>query len=784
MKKYLLAISFIFINHIVFAQIYSQVKIYTDAAGLKKISSSGVAIDHGECKKGIYFISAFSQNEIQIIKSLGFQYDILIDDLSKKPIIKDGENAKNRAVYNCNQSANYQIPQNWQHGSMAGYFTYQEMLDNLDAMAAAYPNLITVKQPIDNSINSIENQPIYFVKVSDNPNQNEPEPEMLYDAVHHAREPGSMSQMIFYLWYLLENYATNPEIAFIINNTQLYFVPCVNPDGYMFNQTTNPNGGGFWRKNRRDNGGNVFGVDLNRNYGGLRWGLDDIGSSPNTNSETYRGTSGFSEPELDAFKNFINQHQFKIALNYHTYGNDVIYPYGYAPGIYTPDSLLFVNMAQYMTAENGYTYGTGDQTVGYVTNGDSDDWMYEEQVTKPKIMAFTPEVGDAFWMDEVTLDDICLSVLPMNIKAAKMLTNFAVLVNESAISFNQNTGTIKYKLTKLGFENSGDLTVALVPLSTSISATGAPKIYSNFIQNQFVIDSISYNLDMALINYGDEIKFDLTLNNGLFIWHDTISLIFGDVATLFNSTGSTMNNFYSNAWGVSSEYFVTPSSSICDSPFANYNDNDYNELLFDGDIDLVGSLAASLQFFTKWTIEPNYDYAQVVASNDGGNFWQPLCGLYTSKGGPNQALDEPIYDGTQVQWVREKMSLNDYLGQIIKLKIHLVSDNAVNYDGIYIDDVVIEKVLDTPLGLSTIKHTNFEIFPNPADNVLNFVFSTEILNAQFEIYNSVGQLSLMGKLAANKNASIDISKLNDGIYLVKIIDSSGSYLIQKINVKH
>jgi hypothetical protein len=372
----------------------------------------------------------------------------------------------------------------------------------------------------------------------------------------------------------------------------------------------------------------------------------------------------------------------------------------------------------------------------------------------------------------------------MNIKAAKMLTNFGVLVNESSISTSQPAGHIKFKLTKLGFENIGDLTVALVPISNTISTTGAPKIYSNFVQNQFVIDSISYNLNMALINYGDELKFDLTLNNGLFTWHDTIRLIYGDVATLFNSDGSNMNNFTSNSWGATSEYFTSPSTSITDSPFTNYGDSEINELQFVGDIDLTGALAASLQFFTKWAIEPNYDYAQVLVSTDGGNFWQPLCGLYTSKGSDNQAIDEPIYDGTQGEWVREKMSLNDYLGQIIKLKIVMVSDNAVNYDGIYIDDVLIEKVLDTPLSLSIIKPTNFKIFPNPADNILNFVFSTNIVSAQFEIYNSVGQLSLMGNFKGNKNASIDISKLNEGIYLVKIIDLSGGCLTQKINVKH
>ena len=73
------------------------------------------------------------------------------------------------------------------------------------------------------------------------------------------------------MWYLLENYATNADIKATVDNTELFFVPCVNPDGYVYNQTTNPNGGGMWRKNRRNNG-TSFGVDINRNYG-YNWGL-------------------------------------------------------------------------------------------------------------------------------------------------------------------------------------------------------------------------------------------------------------------------------------------------------------------------------------------------------------------------------------------------------------------------------------------------------------------------------------------------------------------------------
>ena len=144
------------------------------------------------------------------------------------------------------------------------------MLDELDQMHQLYPNLISARSDIKDPTSdenphiheTYEGRFLQWVKISDNPNDNENEPEILYTALHHAREPGSLQQLIFYMWYLLENYAQDDVIKEILDNTELYFVPCVNPDGYIYNETNDPQGGGMWRKNRYNN----HGVDNNRNY--------------------------------------------------------------------------------------------------------------------------------------------------------------------------------------------------------------------------------------------------------------------------------------------------------------------------------------------------------------------------------------------------------------------------------------------------------------------------------------------------------------------------------------
>ena len=119
------------------------------------------------------------------------------------------------------------------------------MLDALDDMAIQYPTLITPRTGISTFMTH-ENRPIYHVKISDNPMTDDAtEPNVLYTAIHHAREPLSMTQTIFYMWYLLENYASDDEVKFLVDNTEMYFVPCINPDGYIENESNDPGGFGM-----------------------------------------------------------------------------------------------------------------------------------------------------------------------------------------------------------------------------------------------------------------------------------------------------------------------------------------------------------------------------------------------------------------------------------------------------------------------------------------------------------------------------------------------------------
>ena len=759
---------------------YSKIKISFDQStgnDLNKLYQLGVDVEHGHYQKNLFFISDFSKSEIERIEEAGFVVEILIEDVvdfyQNQLSVREDSPESGCGPSN---STNYAIPANWTLGSMGGYFTYQEMLNHLDSMASKYPNLISARQPIDANNLTHDGYPIYWLRISDNPNTNEPEPEMLYDALHHAREPGSLSQLIFYMWYLLENYGTDPEVTYLVDNTELYFVPCVNPDGYNYNQQTNPNGGGMWRKNRKLNSTGNYGVDLNRNYG-YKWGYDNTGSSGASVSDTYRGTSAFSEPETQNMRDFASAHQFRIALNYHTYGNLLVYPWGYNDQL-TPDGDMFVDFTGLMTRQNNYLAGTGTQTVGYTVNGDSDDWMYGDTVMKNKIMSLTPEAGFSFWPASSEIVGICTENIYQNLTAAHLLLNYGEVTDQSDEAVASLGGHFQYNIKRYGFEN-GSLVVSFTPVSSNIVNMGAPQVFS-LNQLQSSTDSVSYTL-AGTIQGDDEIVFVVNIDNGQWIKRDTIRKYYqqggGNGSSLFVDNLDNNQNWQNNignSWNVTtSEYYSSP-RSMTDSPVGNYPNNSQTQMVSVNPIDLSGADKATLIFWAKWDIESGYDYVQVGGNTTNSTNYTPLCGLYTRTGVPAQAHNEPLYDGVQSTWVEEQIDLTDFLGGDFYLSFALVSDGGVREDGFYFDDVEIT-VTTNNVGTETISLNEFIIRqnrPNPTTNTTIIEVENIPTDGQLVIYNLLGQEVYRSTVQSNQ-IEVNTSDWNTGVYFYRMESKEG-----------
>lgn len=297
-------------------------------------------------------------------------------------------------------------------GAMGGHYTLAQMESILDDFHQNHPTLCSAKVSIGQSI---EGRDIWMVKISDNVGTDENEPEVYYDAIHHAREPLSMSATLLFMDELLDGYGTDPEATFLIDERELYFVPCVNPDGYEFNRQNSPNGGGMWRKNRRDNGDGTFGVDLNRNYA-TGWNAPNGGSSTNTSSDVYRGPAPFSEPESTAVEAFAATRDFVQVFSVHTYTDVLLRPWGYQTG--DPANVVAYDvLGAFLTVENGVQHGASSALL-YIASGTAKDHHHVAHGS----YSWTPELGRSdeggFWPVGPTIEAIARRHQPMFRKLA------------------------------------------------------------------------------------------------------------------------------------------------------------------------------------------------------------------------------------------------------------------------------------------------------------------------------------------------------------------------------
>ena len=773
MNKLFLVVSFLLLNAVAWSQGYLRLQIPVNNGELKILADQGVAVDHGIFKEEKYFISDFSYAEKAIMDQNGIAYEILISDIEQyyedllnqpeKPT--DAETEKNTSCSNTNTAnpwASPATPTHFNLGTMGGYLKYEELLAELDEMAALYPNLITVKAPISNFL-TFENRPIYHVKISDNPGQDEAgEPKVLYTAIHHAREPMSLMETVFFMWYLLDNYQVNPEIQYIVNHMQLYFVPCINPDGYVYNQTTNPNGGGMWRKNRRLNSGGSYGVDLNRNYS---YGWGTTGTSFSQTNETYCGTAPFSEPETQAMRWLVQNNHFITAFNAHTYAEDILFPIGTTNAEFADHHDYFQTCTNHMVEYNGYTAMKSSGL--YPASGDSDDYMYKLDIgvgQKDTMFVHTPEVGTAFWQPQSQIVPTCKEMFFPNLILAHLAGRYTLVKDTDPQGVASLNGNFTHEATRLGRE-AGPVTVSLLPLQ-NITSVGAPVVHDLAIQ-QAATASISFTLN-ASIQFGDTIKYILQTDNGFWQKKDTIVKIFGAL-NLLTIEDATDPSQWTGNWGTTSTTFVSASKSFTDTPSGNYSNNANSTYTYTPTIDLSNKSAAKITFWCKWNIEAGYDFTQFQVSTDNGQTWLAQCGNYTVLGtsgnGSVQPANKPLWDGVQSTWVLEEINLSEYLGQQIKVRFQLRSDGGTRADGFYFDDFSIyaNEIDDT--GLESLGNSQLLVSPNPSQQ--QFQIQGLQQTSPYQIIHSSGKIVQSGKVA-QANHLFDLEEAA-GIYYFQTI---------------
>lgn len=206
----------------------------------------------------------------------------------------------------------------------------------------------------------------------------------------HAREWASPSAVTYLMNELLQN---SNQYSDILNKYDIYILPLANPDGYEYSHSKDR----LWRKTRsRHRGRGCVGVDPNRNWG-YHWA--GKGASGDPCDETYYGPNAFSEPETDAIQKFImaRQGSWDLYLTFHSYGQYILYPWGYA----RRDTLdkkdlhnLGVKGAQAVRSLSGRKYSVGSAAkMLYPAAGGSDDWAKGSAGIKYSYTIELPDTG-------------------------------------------------------------------------------------------------------------------------------------------------------------------------------------------------------------------------------------------------------------------------------------------------------------------------------------------------------------------------------------------------------
>ncbi len=721
-------------------------------------------------------------NELSHLEQRGIGYSVLIDDLEtfyskraeeelpqarqelqqmKQQAMAQRSYSLNEIINNVGQHndcdeidwavpVNFNLNPNPSPNSFGGCLTLDMVMQELDDMRALYPNLISARTDASpTNQTSVEGRTIYYVRISDNPDVDENEPETLYQSLIHSRESATVMNQLFFMWYILENYDSDPAIRALVNNQELYFIPVFNPDGFVHNQNIAPNGGGLQRKNRNVSAGacgtvstsDDYGIDLNRNSA-YYWG--NGGASTNPCSQTYLGTAPFSEPETQIMRDFFLQHDFELALNHHSFKNAMLHAYA-GTTITNPRPDEYSKYNHEMTYFNRYAHGPST-SISALNSGNMNDWMLGGPAgvsangtptgtgSGKNTLSWTPEngssaeagaTGSGFWPSPSNFVPIAKRAMRMNFMAAYFSGKYAKLHDLSQSDFTSLSGNLSFAVENLG-QKASTFTVTVTPVSSNLVSVGAPSVQSGMTVLQQNNVNISYTLD-SNIQPNDEIEYIVTLTNDYatdnVLYETTVKKIYNP-SVLFadNPDATALSNWTTSGgtWSTTSDAF-SGSTAITSTASGSYSNFENKQITLASPIDLSGSETAIVQFYAKWDLERSFDYVQLEASTNGTT-WTPICGKLTKPGAPDinntysgksgsdndfQPDNEPLYDGdTQDRWNMEEVVIdatsNSFLlGQsTVYFRFDFRTDSSnrqdsyanVNFEGFTFDDFKVTSI--------------------------------------------------------------------------------------------
>lgn len=262
-------------------------------------------------------------------------------------------------------------------------YTYEEMIEDIKELAAAYPDLISYK-----IVGKSEyGRDLYAVSIGTG------KPTVFINGSHHAREWMTTNLNMYMIDQYASAYKNNSKIngynaKSILDSTTIWFIPMLNPDGVTLQQSglkafpksdhaklLKMNGGSNNFKRWKANG---KGVDLNRQYD-AGWGS---GGPKSPSFKNYKGTKPHSSKEVAAIINFTYEINPEMTISYHSSGQILYWKYNQTGAQLTRDYAY----AKQLSRMTGYSLVNPN---GVPDGGGYKDWF----VKTFKRPGFTPEIS-------------------------------------------------------------------------------------------------------------------------------------------------------------------------------------------------------------------------------------------------------------------------------------------------------------------------------------------------------------------------------------------------------
>ncbi len=393
----------------------SLVRVNTSDAGvLRRLESLGFDVTEN-VQRGHADVVVPSPAKLDLLGKLGLPYTVRTLDLAKY----DAKTSRADAAYTAKVGADGSpLP-----SGRTGYRTLADYQNELKDLVAKHPGMVR-PVTLGKTFQGREIQGVEISKNVDAPSDGRPTFLMLGE--HHAREWPSGEIAMEFAHYLVDGYGSDDEVTSLVDRERIVIVPIVNVDGFNASRGTAADGyipdpydstglpegdtaegvavpfGGNLAYRRKNCDGPVpnapgdaeqslpcyyeWGVDPNRNYG-ENWG--GLGASSDPNTQSYRGSGQWSEPETQAVWHWSQAHNVTFMMTLHNVAALVLRP----PGVHTdglaPDEQRMKELGDAMADDTGYTSEYGWEL--YDTSGTTEDWQYGGQGA----FGYTIEIGPA-----------------------------------------------------------------------------------------------------------------------------------------------------------------------------------------------------------------------------------------------------------------------------------------------------------------------------------------------------------------------------------------------------